>query len=324
MSVYGGSVLNWTSVTGCVGIPNLQLKMINDPEREDAIGTIYNEAEPPSRLRLMIGTYKNQTICEVRTEYVQAQIRCSRAADNADLACFVERMRHDPSFAGSGNLMALDIGLNYTILQQIPWTFASSHPGEPSILEMWLKDPTTAFNTDEFLNIGNVEFWYKDISLGLFADRLAMVLNTHLRASLQMSYIVGSDGLALKNESQSWAQANGTWAEKISLRYQLNKVWFLLYLLSAIVRVICALANIVLRTIIHIPDFLDSVSTLTRDSNYIHVATPGSTLNGIDRSKLLRDKHIMVQDVQPENEVGRLALSDSLRSISVQQDRIYI
>jgi hypothetical protein len=138
-----------------------------------------------------------------------------------------------------------------------------------------------------------------------------MVLNAHLRATLKMSYIAGSDGAALKTDSESWAQIKGTWTEFTVPVYDLNMAWFLLHLVSAIVLNVCTLANVILRTMIYISDFLGSVSALTRDSNYIHVTSPESTLDGTDRSKLLRYKRVMVQGVCPNKAIGRIPLSDA-------------
>jgi hypothetical protein len=106
ISVYSGSLLNSTQIPAAVGIPNLELSIINDPERSSAI----------------------------------------------------------------------DIGRNHALVQYTPYTFPSSHAGEASILEKWLKDPPTAINTSEYLKVGDGDFWYKNVSLEVFAGRFAMVL----------------------------------------------------------------------------------------------------------------------------------------------------
>jgi hypothetical protein len=323
MKAYNGSLVDTYPATQGQGLPNLRLYLIQDSSSTRRYDMAY-QIEPPSRLRLIIGTIANSTICEISTEYVQAQIRCSRAADNADLACFVESMRHNPDLLGFGNLTALDIGGNRELLEYIPYTGASSHAREASILEKWLMDPPAALDTSQKLDAGANGPGFMNVSREVFAGRFAMALNTHLRATLDTSYTVGSDGLALKNETQSWARTNGTWTEYTAPTYHLNRSWFLLYLLSAIVLAICALANIILRTIIYVPDFLGSVSAMTRDSKYIQVRSPGSTLDGTERSRLLRYKRVMVQDVQPDEVIGRIALSDDPDFIAVRKERQYV
>lgn len=323
MRVYNKSLvmtLNSTAWGAGTGMPKLRLNMIKDPDHKD---TILDADGQPSKLRLIIGTHRNMTICEVYTQYVQAQIHCSRAADNADLACYAKKIRHDPRPTDAENITAFDIGYNSAILQQIPYTLASNDASEAGILEKWLRDPPTALDSGAHLSKDNPDFWYQDLSLDVFAGRFAMALNTHLRASLDMSHIVGSDGTRVREE-RFWALTNGTWVEFTVPMYHLNWGWFLLYFLSAIILTICASANIMLRAFIYIPDFLGSVSALTRDSDYIQVTMPGSTLNGADRSRLLKDKRFIVQDVQPNEVVGRIAFSDAPEFVAVRQDRHYV
>lgn len=137
--------------------------------------------------------------------------------------------------------------------------------------------------------------WAAAISPPVFASRLSMVLNTYLKATLDLSITVGADGTSLHDIDANWANTTGTWTEFTEPIYQISKSWFALYFISAIVLTACALANIVLRFLTHVPDIFGSISALTRDSTFIDVPTPASGMDGLERARLLKDKWVMIR-----------------------------
>jgi hypothetical protein len=116
----------------------------------------------------------------------------------------------------------------------------------------------------------------------------------------------------------------GTWYEFTAAVYHVNTLWFAFYFISAIVMMICAITNVVLRSMIHVPDFLGSISALTRDSTFVDVSTPASWMDGTERTRLLRDKWIMIQDVRPEESVGKNTFSDDVANVGMRMDRKYL
>jgi hypothetical protein len=315
--------------TSGLGNPNIWLNVVADPGRFPSESTIllYNGSrnasdEPNRALTLAFYTRSyNLTLCDVRTEYVDCEVVCSRAVANGDLACSVNKIRHTPTMKGRGNFTLLDLARNIKILKQIPYTMASLHPshGEPSILEQWLKDPPTAFE----LKYDRNAYWYEDIPLPLFSNRLAMVLNSYLRASLNMTITVGSDGTSAQGRDVDWARTTGTWTQFTSPVYRVNKSWFALYFIAVVVLILSALVNIILRSLIHVPDFLGSISALTRDSQFFSVPMPSSGMDGTERARLLQDKWVMIQDVRPDEAVGRIAFSDAVAGVGLRLDRMY-
>lgn len=85
----------------------------------------------------------------------------------------------------------------------------------------------------------------------------------------------------------------------------------------------CAIGNLVLRRS-NLPDIISGVSALTRDSPFFSMPTLASTLDGSDRARFLKDRLVMIQDVCPEEEVGRIALSDTKTLVRLQKPRMYI
>jgi hypothetical protein len=279
----------------------------------------WNYSEQPEPLTLVVYNQFNLTLCDVETQYVDAAVSCSRAVDGGDLACAVSRMRRTPGLAGPQNLTALDMGWSNKILAYLPYTLPSLHAGTSGILENWLWDPPVSF-----LGVGNgVVSRYDGLPLDVFSDRLAMVLNTHIQASLNATIMVGSDGTAFAAVDEDWANTTGTWTEFTSPIYKINRTWFALYLFSAIVASICAIANLFFRWN-NIPDIISGVSALTRDSPFFSTPTPASALDGSERARFLKDRLVMIQDVYPEKEVGRIALADATTLVRLQKERMYI
>ncbi|KAF2854192.1 hypothetical protein T440DRAFT_270335 [Plenodomus tracheiphilus IPT5] len=314
------------------GWPNIQLGILLNRNRpwtaSDVLGegsnltgllSGHNFSDQPEQLTLVVYNDMNLTLCHAATQYVDAAISCSRAVDDGDLACAVYRMRRTPGLTGPRNLTALDMGWSNMLLKYIPYTLPSLHPYTSGILENWLRDPPTAF-----LGVSNgVVSRYDGLPLSVFSDRLAMVLNTHIQASLNATIMVGSDGNAFAAVNKDWANTTSTWTEFTLPVYKVNRIWFALYLISAITASICAIGNLILRWN-NIPDILSGVSALTRDSPFFSTPTPASTLDGSDRARFLKDRLVMIQDVCPDEEVGRIALSDAKNLVRLQKERMYI
>lgn len=285
--------------------------------------SVTNDSWPMSRMKLVFSTALNLTICDISTEYIEAGIQCARVSQQGDVACHATKIRRvtlAPEFKKFENLTALDIGGNRDVVAYIPDTLPSNHPFESSFLERWLRDPATSFDQPYYQD----QTWYRDVPMNVFSNRLSMVLNTFLQATLNTSCIFGSDCTSLEGRDETWSNTTGTWTEFTAPVYQLHKVWFLLYIISAAVLTVSALVNILLRIWTHSPDFLGSVSALTRDSAFIQTLTPASTLDGSDRTRLLRDTWVMIQDVQPDDKVGRIALSDVGEAVALRKDRQYL
>lgn len=293
--------------------------IINDSRRQSATDMLWAH----SHLQLMFSTETNLTICEVHTEYVESGVQCARESQQGDLACHVTQVRRmplAPELKKYENLTALDIGPNSDLVLYIPDTLPSEDPFMPTLLERWLKDPPTSFRYP----YSPGQRWYEDVPLSTFSNRLAMVLNTYLQATLNATNIYGAEGSSLESRDNTWSNTTGTWTEFTAPVYQLHKVWFALYIISATVLTMAALINILLRVWTHSPDFLNSISALTRDSAFIQVPTPASTLDGSERARLLRDTWFMIQDVQPNGKVGRIALSDAEEAVALRKDREYV
>jgi hypothetical protein len=309
----------WYSWINPLEVPNIWLDMVEDKYRTKQVApwtpAISNgRSEARDEMKVVFYTSHNLTLCTVSTEYVDSLVECSRATQNTELACSVRKMRYTPDHNKS-NLTALDFGMTRYVLKDIPFTIASSHSYQPSTLEKWLRNPSTSFDSE-------YEFspeWFAQVPMNVLSNRLTMVLNTNILAMFNGTIMVGGDAI----QDEKWGNTTGTWTEYTAPVYSINKTWFSLYFVSAFVLLICAVANIVLRSLIYAPDFFGSISAMTRDSPFFDVPTPASGMDGTERSRLLQDKWVRIQDVSPEKGVGRIALSDSIGLVPLQKSRMY-
>lgn len=107
-------------------------------------------------------------------------------------------------------------------------------------------------------------------------------------------------------------------------RYKVNWIFFAVFASACVLLFSAAVAGIALKTLAPTPDILGYVSSLTRDNPYVDVPKGGSTVDGIERSLLLKDLQLRLGDVEPENDrVGHIALGSSHRTKGVYVGRLY-
>jgi len=193
----------------------------------------------------------------------------------------------------------------------------------PGILEMYLQDPLLVFSRS-FMGYHYEDPWcYSDLPADVFETRLATALNTFIRSSYNFSILTGADGPTLRDRAAIWSNGTAAWSEFTESVYLVNWTWFAIYLLSTLALAICAITNIVLRSSIRAPDFLTSVVALTRDTPFVAVSAGGSYLGAADQLKRLKGKRVQIRDIQPQEEVGKIAFSDAADSSRLDWDRKY-
>jgi hypothetical protein len=268
---------------------------------------------------MYFGTYDNMTICAINETHVDAEIECVRALADREMSCSPRRVRHTKGFPismaedkwfGSGS----DGRPASNLLSNIPWLLPSDHPVNPSPLEAYLLDPLYG----GIATTRNITDQYSKLSAETFDARLAVILNTVLRISFGYSTILGTDGTDFTNKTgqlvdgglMQFGNVTGVWSAYTSPVYRLHKGWLALYIISIGVLVLCVITAVVLRAMIHAPDFLNNVSGFARDSPYISHPPGGSVLDGKELAKSIGEKRVKIGDVRPDDDVGRIALAD--------------
>ncbi|RFN45626.1 hypothetical protein FIE12Z_10128 [Fusarium flagelliforme] len=294
---------------------NLQLIMGGECQFEDNGRTHENV-----RLRL----------CGVYTSYIEMEVQCTRGDSDADLVCRVSRVRRAPFHPKQGNLTALSSHLMAAgILMDIPFTGATEHESKraPSIVEAYLRDPTNTLKRDfnyPHPDLRNYQGCYSSVPPAVLERRLSMVLNTFVMASYNLTALTGGDGAVIDGSKFPWKSGTATWSEFATDIYVVDWSWLSITVISTVVLVICAVANVIIRLRIKAPDFLNSVASLTRDSPFIDISNQvGSGLSGQDSLKVLRDVQVQIRDVYLDRDVGRIALTTDLTQQKLKLDRDY-
>ncbi|KAI8689572.1 hypothetical protein NCS56_00220800 [Fusarium sp. Ph1] len=317
--------------------PNLFLDVVNNTgAREHITNYPYPtvDLEPESKLELVIAgkcnsddyndIYWTFQICDISTSYVDIEVACTRFNPSDDLSCQAARVRNSPGFPISGNLTAISSRPTMGgIVWELPFATANDHVEESSMLEMYLLNPTAIFgNKDLGVSTGRPAC-FSNVPLDVFGARMATALNTAVMAMYNSSVLTGGDGISLKDRNRMWHDSTATWTEFVESRYVMHKAWFSISTASTLVLLCLSLVNVVIRCTIKAPDFLEGMAGLTRDSKYIRVSQEGSGMSGSDRLQRIKGTKVRICDVNPDSDVGRIALTTDVDSPKLDWRRTY-
>ncbi|GKU11576.1 unnamed protein product [Fusarium langsethiae] len=257
------------------------------------------------------------------------EVACKRLAVDADLVCQADGVRHAPSYPINGNWAPLsNFRLPQSILMELTYMGASQHIAEPTVLEMYLRDPLGLFQR---VRGGYIKDYDAMNKLGCFASlpsevmekRLATALNTIVVSSHDMNLLTGGKGRNFEVGQEHWQDTTALWTEFDRDIYALNKPWFVTTILSTVILIICAVANIVIRQRIKAPEFLDHITGLTRDSIFIDLPQDGSGKSGPDGLATIQNVKVRIGDVYHRREVERIALTTEMNSRKLRWGRSY-
>ncbi|KAF5250770.1 hypothetical protein FANTH_4042 [Fusarium anthophilum] len=296
--------------------PSMWLDLVNDNLTWYHIYPTRNRLEPESYLQMVVGgdcptgwgkSTPTLRVCNVSTSNVDATVNCTRSGEFGDLECRTTQIRRtkDPRF--SSNLTDLsDASLAQGIFFEMPFTTASYTTGEPSSLEKFIYDPLKMYS-----DIDDPVWPY-------FAGCFTNISRAHFE---------GADGTTLSGRNDLWHNTTATWTEFTEKQYTMNAAWFCVSAISTLILLACTIANIVIRQIIVAPDFLESIDGLTRDSPYIKITGDSPyTRSGVsagDRLLVTKKIRVQIQDVQPDMDLGKIALTTEVRDAKLDQMRIY-
>ncbi|KAF2754488.1 hypothetical protein EJ05DRAFT_143158 [Pseudovirgaria hyperparasitica] len=285
---------------------------------------------------ISFGTRTDTTLCTITTTHIDALVSCARGTPSGDLSCRAQRARHSPEYPVSNATAQFDPANSGTAAIQffasIPRILTTYHAGTQTPLESYLANP---LNGGIDASVGGVAIKdeYKDLPAGVFEARLAVVVNSVLRLTYGTAIVLGTSGINTTAASEdttaadyqpTYANTTGTWTTFSPPIYDLHRGWLALYTLSIGVLVLAVLAMVYLRSRIRIPDMLNSMSMLARESPYVSTAPGGGMLDGMQMVEVLGRKRVRIGDVAPERAVGKIAFADEERVERVRRGRLYL
>lgn len=106
--------------------------------------------------------------------------------------------------------------------------------------------------------------------------------------------------------------------------FQLSLPWSIAFLVSTVMLLLAGIISVVIESITVAPDTLGYVSTVARNSRYLHVKPTSGAMTGAERARKLADTKVMMQDVKAHADVGKIALGlKSDKAVQLQANRLY-
>jgi hypothetical protein len=182
---------------------------------------------------------------------------------------------------------------------------------------------TTNSLTEEYMKYGSspLAFAGRQLPTNLskiagsdLTERLGRLMNSFWIPSLDPIHIVGDTPSAADisdNGSPFGFSGVETTAQVMTLEdiYVCHDAWLGILLISALVLLLSAFVGLCLKFMTKGPEIFGHISSFTRDNPYVNVLPGGSTLNGFERAKLLKDVKIRLGDVRSGiNNVGHIAV----------------
>ncbi|KAF7505292.1 hypothetical protein GJ744_001079 [Endocarpon pusillum] len=156
--------------------------------------------------------------------------------------------------------------------------------------------------------MGDLSF---NITGDMFARRLSTMINTIWQASLGPHTLsLGPSALSTYDYLLAYSYFANTTTARVSTPvdlYRADRIFIGILMVVSILLIACAVAGLILKSIVRTPDILGYVSTQTRDNLYVDIAPGGNMLDGLERAKLLGGMKVQVGDVKWEEDEGHVA-----------------
>lgn len=231
-------------------------------------------------------THVQYTTCSFNQSFAESQVLC--AGNN----CAVTKMRGISAPRGN-SVEAYDYGI---------WVKNFVAGLTSSLVELYLGDPEKA-GTSDFQGNGYTEL--SSVPTSEFSARLALLLNTYWMAGLAPWDMTGT----ISEISQA-VLMNTTTAVQVGTDsvYHAAWGWLSLLLFSAVLLLVGGVVGALLDSRTVGPDIFGFASSLAHKNKYMKLPTGNGTLGGPQRTRMLGDVVVMLQDVKPGHAVGKIAL----------------
>jgi hypothetical protein len=258
--------------------------------------------------------------CTIATRYVEAGVLCEGSS------CSVDKMRRS-TLRDRQTTQVSPFGDKITDLNTTPnlCEFLGSstglvHPGDSNPFDFYVCGSDSPFSQTDQADITNV-------SSATVAKRLSVLLNTAWQVSLApVSIPQGSAGVF----GYATSIASATFSFEVPVHVT-DKVFAAIFIATAILLQICAIFGLILKWRTTGPDILGYVSTQTRDNPFFADLVGGSTLDGLERARLLSELKVQIGDVESGEQVGHIAFRQaggedlqSLEDARMRKGRYYL
>ena len=185
--------------------------------------------------------------------------------------------------------------------------------GQSSPTEFFIQDPTLKHLMTPGHLEGNADL--AEIQTQEFSQVFSLLFNTYWQCWLMPYWQTGNLPSNITQFNEGDFQGNfdvpivvnstGATFTLSSEVYVCDKYWASTLILISSILICCTVGGALFQYWTSSPKIFGYVSSLTRDNPYFDQPTGGSTLDGLKRSKILRDVKVRIQDVAGDEEEAR-------------------
>ncbi|KAJ4218912.1 hypothetical protein NW759_008065 [Fusarium solani] len=254
--------------------------------------------------------------CHLYTTYVDVKMHCQGTL------CSPTSVRRSPKPPRHGNWTVFDMGTSFHepvgFLNIFSTMFPGLHPrtGQTPTIK-YFADPFNALST-----------WNDTEPAALprakFETRLAHLINSELLLGIHPGDVAGG----LTKENTNNVSTNVVEMETYTRGeiVQYNKLWLTMLFASSTILFGVAMAAIVVRFRILVPEVLGSLALGMLD-NRCDKVLDSSFMSGDDKMAKMKEVKVMLGDVEPHAEIGRIALAAPMEDVvvgKVQKGKFYL
>ena len=257
------------------------------------------------------------TTCNLYPNYVESNITC----DNSECSITAVRQLDDAPARP-----AINYGIDLrNLLPHLTSNDPQTPNGDYSQTQLYLANGPANRSSNAVVNPQPLQ----DLDLSTFTARFALLLNTYWQAGIAPSSQTGS--LDLFDPSLTLANVTATIADEDTV-FKPFWPWLAVLFFCSVVLLVAGLGCAIWDARTLGPDVFGFASTsLLKNSRYVKLpdgssGEEGAALSGPERARLLADLEVMIQDVRPDSEVGKIALGTKVRGAgerSLKRGRLY-
>ena len=251
-----------------------------------------NTSTWPARTLILdfLGIPQRRQICSLTTTYVDARVICEGKN------CRVAAIRPSPDVIVNKNLTNLSFKHNFNqFVQYFEATSIGYSARDPSPTESYIYFPSGS---------------------KVAADtgiRIQQLINSIWFGAYDTSAMMGGFSSEFFVDPAKWnfytAQANGTNTFYVEV-YRCHWPWLIIFVVATAVMSGATIISIVLEGRLCGPDVLGYVSSLIRNTPYVHGGFVRSNLSGIERSRALFSLKLRLLDIKSNSNVGLIAITN--------------
>ncbi|KAE8364635.1 hypothetical protein BDV27DRAFT_145142 [Aspergillus caelatus] len=273
--------------------------------------------------------------CHVTNVYVELEVLCSGSNTTAQSqrSCRVTAIRESVEPHQSSSMPPL-MYPDFSVWD----TFAQGLVNASLLVNRKLGTYTEAYlqNVDVAETLPLPKYLLKT-PLNDISDHLTQIMNTFYLGSIALPFVTLGPNLPSQGNYSKYSEAYEAFdrsslasvqAERAyrdaTATYVANWGWVVVLLLASLMLIGASVVSFWVGRQSLNPDIIGYASTLTRDAPYLRLPSAASTLSGFERARWLKDVRVRFGDVQPEDTVGRLAISTPDLAGRSRKGRLYL